>query len=162
MPSTYYIAWWNLENLFDYENSPRRTDKLRRALGTDIVGWTPELRDHKIDQLVSADRPDERRCRPGSPRDLRGGEPVRGQPPGRTPYQAHPSSPLPGRPRRHPGRSWNRRGLPLRPPLLHCSGGRALPACRNEAHRHQGDLPGQLPHPPGTDVDDPGKPLAIA
>ena len=53
MSGTRYVAWWNVENLFDYENSPRRTEKLRRALGTSIVGWTPALRDAKIDQLVS-------------------------------------------------------------------------------------------------------------
>jgi predicted extracellular nuclease len=62
MPSTYYIAWWNVENLFDEENaenlldaegSPRRTDKISRAIGSDIVGWTPALRDRKIDQLAS-------------------------------------------------------------------------------------------------------------
>lgn len=29
MPTTYYIAWWNLENLFDEENSPLRTEKLQ-------------------------------------------------------------------------------------------------------------------------------------
>jgi hypothetical protein len=53
MPSTYYLAWWNVENLFDEENSPRRTDKVARALGTSIKGWTPALRDQKIGQLAS-------------------------------------------------------------------------------------------------------------
>jgi predicted extracellular nuclease len=62
VPSTYYVAWWNVENLFDEENaenlfnadnSPRRTDKVARALGTSIVGWTPALRDQKIDRLAS-------------------------------------------------------------------------------------------------------------
>jgi hypothetical protein len=53
MPTTYYLAWWNLENLFDEENSPRRSAKLKRVLGNSIVGWTPELRDRKIDQLAS-------------------------------------------------------------------------------------------------------------
>ncbi|MDQ3761815.1 MAG: endonuclease/exonuclease/phosphatase [Actinomycetota bacterium] len=53
MPSAYYIAWWNVENLFDEENSPRRTDKVARALGKSIVGWTPALRDRKINQLTS-------------------------------------------------------------------------------------------------------------
>lgn len=38
MPTTYFVAWWNLENLFDYENSPRRTEKLRRAIGSDLNG----------------------------------------------------------------------------------------------------------------------------
>ena len=40
MPSTYYIAWWNLENLFDEEDSPRRTEKLQRTIGGDLAGWT--------------------------------------------------------------------------------------------------------------------------
>jgi predicted extracellular nuclease len=50
---SHYISWWNVENLFDEENSPRRTDKVARALGKSIVGWTPELRDRKIAQLAS-------------------------------------------------------------------------------------------------------------
>ncbi|MGY1617390.1 endonuclease/exonuclease/phosphatase family protein [Geodermatophilus sp. SYSU D00691] len=55
MSSTYYVAWWNVENLFDEENAPadRRSDKVRRALGDDIVGWTPQLRDRKVAQLAS-------------------------------------------------------------------------------------------------------------
>jgi Endonuclease/Exonuclease/phosphatase family len=53
---THYIAWWNLENLFDEENAValgRRTDKVFRAIKNDIAGWTPQLRDRKIDQLAS-------------------------------------------------------------------------------------------------------------
>lgn len=50
---TYHIAWWNVENLFDEEHSPRRTEKLARTLGAAITGWTPELRDTKISQLAS-------------------------------------------------------------------------------------------------------------
>ena len=53
---TYHIAWWNLENLFDEENAValgRRTDKVFRAIKDDIAGWTPQLRDRKIDQLAS-------------------------------------------------------------------------------------------------------------
>ncbi|ABW16100.1 Endonuclease/exonuclease/phosphatase [Parafrankia sp. EAN1pec] len=53
MPTTYYLAWWNLENLFDEENSPRRTEKLTRTLGDDLAGWTPQLRDRKVSQLAS-------------------------------------------------------------------------------------------------------------
>ena len=53
MPSTYYVAWWNLENLFDEENSPRRTEKLQRAIGADLAGWSPARRDRKISQLAS-------------------------------------------------------------------------------------------------------------
>jgi len=53
VPSTYYVAWWNLENLFDEEDSPRRTEKLQRTIGADLVGWTPARRDKKISQLAS-------------------------------------------------------------------------------------------------------------
>jgi predicted extracellular nuclease len=53
MGSTYQVAWWNLENLFDEEHSRRRSEKLARALGNSIVGWTPALRDAKIGQLAS-------------------------------------------------------------------------------------------------------------
>ena len=55
MPSTYFVGWWNLENLFDEENAPpeRRSEKVRRVLGRDIEGWTPQRRDRKISQLAS-------------------------------------------------------------------------------------------------------------
>jgi hypothetical protein len=53
MGATYHVVWWNVENLFDEENSPRRPDKVKRALGDSIKGWTPALRDRKIDQLAS-------------------------------------------------------------------------------------------------------------
>jgi predicted extracellular nuclease len=53
LPSTYYVGWWNLENLFDEENSPRRTEKLQRAIGADLAGWTPARRDRKVSQLAS-------------------------------------------------------------------------------------------------------------
>jgi predicted extracellular nuclease len=53
---TYHLAWWNLENLFDEENAVAlggRTDKVFRAIKDDIAGWTPQLRDRKIDQLAT-------------------------------------------------------------------------------------------------------------
>jgi predicted extracellular nuclease len=53
---TYHVAWWNVENLFDEENAValgRRTDKVFRAIKNDIAGWTPQLRDRKINQLAS-------------------------------------------------------------------------------------------------------------
>ena len=53
MPTQYHIAFWNLENLFDIVNSPRRTDKVARALGKSIKGWTQALLDRKITQLSS-------------------------------------------------------------------------------------------------------------
>jgi endonuclease/exonuclease/phosphatase family metal-dependent hydrolase len=53
--SRFYVAWWNVENLFDEENAPleRRPDKVARAIADDIAGWTPALRDRKISQLAS-------------------------------------------------------------------------------------------------------------
>ena len=55
MPAEYYVAWWNLENLFDEENAPpdRPTEKVFRTISNDIVGWTPQLRDRKVAQLAS-------------------------------------------------------------------------------------------------------------
>ncbi|MGE3271483.1 MAG: endonuclease/exonuclease/phosphatase family protein [Chloroflexota bacterium] len=53
MPSHYHVAFWNLENLFDIEHAPGRTDKLERAIGADLVGWTQALLDGKIAQLAS-------------------------------------------------------------------------------------------------------------
>ena len=53
MPSQYCIAFWNLENLFDVEGSPRRSDKIKRALGTSIKNWTQDKLDRKVRQLAS-------------------------------------------------------------------------------------------------------------
>ena len=49
----YYIAFWNLENLFDVEESPRRSEKLVRALGKELKGWTETVLKRKIQQLAS-------------------------------------------------------------------------------------------------------------
>jgi hypothetical protein len=48
---TIYCAWWNLENLFDTEDAVR-TDKLKKAIGKDLVGWTAEILDKKLNQLA--------------------------------------------------------------------------------------------------------------
>jgi predicted extracellular nuclease len=53
MPTQYHIAFWNLENLFDSENSPRRTEKVARVLGKSVKGWTQALLDRKVSQLAS-------------------------------------------------------------------------------------------------------------
>jgi hypothetical protein len=45
------FMWWNVENLFDIVNSPRRTEKLERTLEKELKGWTPEILDLKISQL---------------------------------------------------------------------------------------------------------------
>lgn len=47
-----YIAFWNLENLFDVEDSPRRSEKLQRAIGQEVRGWTQPRLDRKIAQLA--------------------------------------------------------------------------------------------------------------
>ncbi|WP_299362459.1 endonuclease/exonuclease/phosphatase family protein [Winogradskyella sp.] len=49
----YHITFWNLENLFDVEDSPRRTDKVQRAIGSDIKGWDQTELDRKLRQLSS-------------------------------------------------------------------------------------------------------------
>jgi hypothetical protein len=51
MPARYYVAFWNLENLFDIEDSPRRSDKLKRVIGNDLKGWSPARLDRKVSQL---------------------------------------------------------------------------------------------------------------
>lgn len=51
MASHYRVAFWNVENLFDIEGSPRREEKVARAIGSSIKGWTQALLDRKISQL---------------------------------------------------------------------------------------------------------------
>ena len=55
MSSQYQFAFWNLENLFDVESAPpdRRSDKVKRAIGNDIQGWSQTLLDKKIEQITS-------------------------------------------------------------------------------------------------------------
>lgn len=49
---TYFVAWWNVENLFDSKGA-ERTEKLARTIGDDVSDWTPALRDRKVDQLAT-------------------------------------------------------------------------------------------------------------
>ena len=49
----YYVAFWNVENLFDVQNSPRRTDKLQRTLAGELSGWTQGVLDKKTANLAS-------------------------------------------------------------------------------------------------------------
>ena len=114
MPSTYYVAWWNLENLFDEENSPRRTEKVARVIANDIAGWTPALRDRKVAQLASVVA----QMNNGAGPDLLGvcevenrfvldllASALAGQPLGRQYSIVHAG---------HAGCPWDRRGVPLR------------------------------------------------
>lgn len=50
----YFIAWWNVENLFDVENSPTRSDRLKKILKDELEGWNKEILDCKIAQLSKA------------------------------------------------------------------------------------------------------------
>lgn len=49
----YYVSFWNVENLFDVEDSPRRSDKLQRVLANELEGWTDSILNRKIHQLGS-------------------------------------------------------------------------------------------------------------
>lgn len=46
------IMWWNLENLFDSVDSPRRSDWLKKNLRSELKGWTEEVRDQKVKNLA--------------------------------------------------------------------------------------------------------------
>jgi len=47
----YFIAFWNVEGLFDIEDSPNRTDKLNRVLKKELKGWNVAVLDKKLEQL---------------------------------------------------------------------------------------------------------------
>jgi len=50
------IYWWNLENLFDIENSPTRPDYLQNQLKSELKGWSSQVLDRKIINLCSVIR----------------------------------------------------------------------------------------------------------
>ena len=49
--SEYNFVWWNVENLFDVENSPNRSEKLERTLKNELKGWSREILNKKTNQL---------------------------------------------------------------------------------------------------------------
>jgi len=51
--TTHNICWWNLENLFDIENSPRRSTLLNKKLKNELKGWTQSVLNKKISNLSS-------------------------------------------------------------------------------------------------------------
>jgi endonuclease/exonuclease/phosphatase family metal-dependent hydrolase len=51
--TTHFLAWWNVENLFDIENSPDRSDKLSRTLKNELKDWTAAILDKKLNRLAS-------------------------------------------------------------------------------------------------------------
>lgn len=50
MANTLFLAFWNVENLFDIETADR-SDKLRRSIGKDLAGWDQAGLDAKLHQL---------------------------------------------------------------------------------------------------------------
>ena len=55
MAKQLFLAFWNLENLFDLETAVR-TDKLRKLIGNDLLGWNGELLAAKLKQLSTVIR----------------------------------------------------------------------------------------------------------
>lgn len=53
MATQHNIYWWNLENLFDVVDSPRRPAWFQKVIKSELVGWTEAVLDRKIDQLCS-------------------------------------------------------------------------------------------------------------
>lgn len=51
MSNEYSIVWWNVENLFDTEDSPDRSDKLQKLLKAELRGWDKQVLDKKLEQL---------------------------------------------------------------------------------------------------------------
>ena len=51
----HFIAWWNVENLFDEKDAPpeRRPEDLRRKIIADLSDWTPDVLNRKIHNLAS-------------------------------------------------------------------------------------------------------------
>ena len=47
------IAWWNVENLFDLENSTQRADWLRSRLAPELRGWSEQVLNQKVVQLAA-------------------------------------------------------------------------------------------------------------
>ena len=49
----HFLAWWNVENLFDCEGYEGRSEKLSRTLRGELAGWSQQLLEHKLDLLAS-------------------------------------------------------------------------------------------------------------
>jgi endonuclease/exonuclease/phosphatase family metal-dependent hydrolase len=53
MKVEHYITWWNVENLFDVRNSPRRPEWLEKKLNSELKKWTRTILNTKLKNLVS-------------------------------------------------------------------------------------------------------------
>ena len=51
MNQTYFIAWWNVENLFDVFSSTTRPSWLQTTLNNELTGWDSTVLSQKISQL---------------------------------------------------------------------------------------------------------------
>ena len=49
----YFIAWWNLENLFDTVDNPDRPAWLQNKLARELKGWNEDVLTRKIEQLTA-------------------------------------------------------------------------------------------------------------
>jgi predicted extracellular nuclease len=49
----HFIAWWNLENLFDVQDAPARIPWLQKELNKYLQGWTSEVLNQKLTNLSS-------------------------------------------------------------------------------------------------------------
>jgi len=50
----YFIAWWNVENLFDVEGAAERPPRLKEILKEELIGWNEEVLNNKLSQLAKA------------------------------------------------------------------------------------------------------------
>jgi predicted extracellular nuclease len=50
---SHFLAWWNLENLFDVEDDPHRIPWLQKELKNYLKGWTRDVLDKKLSNLAS-------------------------------------------------------------------------------------------------------------
>lgn len=48
----HFLAWWNLENLFDVENSADRIPWLQKELAKYLKGWYEAVLNKKISNLL--------------------------------------------------------------------------------------------------------------
>lgn len=53
MKNKYYLSWWNVENLFDVQDSNHRPGWLQSALNNELEGWNDEVLQQKINNLSS-------------------------------------------------------------------------------------------------------------
>lgn len=53
MATAHHIYWWNLENLFDILDSPRRPEWFQKTIKNELKGWNEDVLDQKIHNLCS-------------------------------------------------------------------------------------------------------------